>query len=30
VEAVDTLAAATGRKIWLLGESLGSGTASAR
>ena len=29
VEAVDTLAAAPGRKIWLLGESLGSGTASA-
>ena len=29
VEAVDTLAVAPGRKIWLLGESLGSGTASA-
>jgi len=29
LEAVDTLAAVPDRKIWLLGESLGSGTASA-
>ncbi len=29
VEAIDTLAAAPNRKIWLIGESLGSGVASA-